>query len=103
MSGVQPDVSDLREYLGLENNPYPDEQLGSALDAALEMQRDRCVWDLYEAPLYEAALRRAARILAARGAPLGMMDLGEFGSTPLVRWDTQIEELEAEYRRGGFA
>lgn len=82
---------------------YPIEQAQEAIDSALQMQADRCVNDPYEPPLREAALRRGARILAGRGAPLGQMDLGEYGASPLMRWDAHIEELEAEYRRGGFA
>ena len=97
-----PTADDLAEYLALTGASYPPEQLEEAIDSALVMQEDACVVDPYTAPLREAALRRGARLLAGRGAPLGAMDLGEFGSSPLVRWDAHIEEFEKNYRRGGF-
>jgi len=99
---VPPTAADLGEYLALTGASYPTDQLQEAIDSALVMQQDACVIEPYTPPLREAALRRAARLLAGRGAPLGAMDLGEFGSSPLVRWDAHIEEFEKNYRLGGF-
>ena len=103
MYATPPTVDDLLEYLALTGANYPTEQAQEALDSALQMQAARCVNDPYEPPLREAALRRAARILVGRGAPLGQMDLGEYGASPLIGWDAHIEELEADYRLGAFA
>jgi hypothetical protein len=77
--------------------------LDDALAAALASQADRCVVDPYTAPLRSAALRRAAAILAATNAPLGVSDLGDLGSIPIPRFDTVTNTLEAPYLRPGFA
>lgn len=105
MVAIPPTVDDLLDYLALTGANYPLEQAQEALDAASEMQADMCVMDPYEPPLREAALRRAARLLVGRGAPLGVSDQAQYGAgaVPLLRWDAHIEELEREYRRGGFA
>lgn len=98
-----PVVADLLDYMGLDVNNYDPGQAQEALDAALDTQKFQCVVDPYEAPLREAALRRAAAILTGRGAPLGTIDAGAFGTTPLIRFDAHIERLEAQYRLGHFA
>lgn len=100
---LPPTPEDLQEYLALSGAQFPLDQVTEANATALEMQADRCDVSQYESPLREAALRRGARILMGRGAALGTMDLGEYGQTPLMRWDAFIEEQEAEYRLGGFA
>lgn len=93
---VPPTVDDLAGYLQMA---APTEDLADALEAALEAQAARCVTEPYTRGLYRAAMRRAARELAARGAPLGALDLGPMGSSPIARWDAVIEDLEAPYRR----
>jgi hypothetical protein len=98
-----PTVDDLLEYLALDAANYPLEQAQAAYDAALDAQFARCVTDPYTSSLAEALLRRGQRVLAARGAALGVTDLGQFGAQPLLRWDAMIDELEADYRKGGFA
>jgi hypothetical protein len=50
-----------------------------------------------------AGLRWAARYLAARGAPLGSVDLGEFGSAPLYSRDPEIAAVIAQYGRSPLA
>jgi hypothetical protein len=98
-----PTREDLLAYLG---NGYadPGTRLDDALAAAVAAQAERCVTDPYGAPLFTAALRRAAAILAATNAPLGVTDLGEYGgSVSIPRWDTITETLEAPYLRPRFA
>ncbi len=98
-----PTVDDLLDYLALTEATYPLDQAQDAYDAAFDAQFARCVTSPYTSALSEALLRRGQRILAARGAALGITDLGQFGSTPLLRWDALIDELEANYLKGGFA
>lgn len=98
-----PTVTDLLDYLALDNQNYDTAQAQSALAAALEIQSSLCVVAPYTAALHEAALRRAAALLSGRGAPLGQVDAGAFGQFPLIRYDAHIERLEADYRIGHFA
>lgn len=98
-----PTVQDLLDYLGLTTSNYDQVQAQEALTAALDVQQSLCNVDPYEQSLREAALRRAAAILAGRGAPLGTVDQGPFGTTNLLRYDAHIERLEADYRFGEFA
>lgn len=49
------------------------------------------------------ACRYAARYLAARGAPLGQVDLGEFGAAPLYARDPELQNVQALYGRAGIA
>jgi len=95
----RPTVEELLAYLDLTGDAYPPEQAQDALDAALEVQATVCRTDPYTVSLANAALRRAARSLAARGAPLGALDTGQFGQSPLPRWDAEIEAFEAARRR----
>jgi hypothetical protein len=97
-----PTRSDLLAYLGT-GYADPGTALDEALAAAIAAQESRCVVDPYTAPLRTACLRRAAAILAAANAPLGVTDLGEFGSAPIPRWDTITATLEAPYLRPAFA
>jgi hypothetical protein len=97
-----PVVGDLLAFLNLDPGYDPD-AAAEALAAALDLQRARCEVVPYCAPLREAALRRAAKILVARSAPLGQVDGGDFGAMFLPRWDALVEELEADYRQGSFA
>ena len=99
----QPDVAALLAYLQLDENNYDTADAQDALDAALEVQASLCVVDPYTTALAQAALRRAAALLTAKGAPLGQVDSGAFGSMPLIRYDAMIERLEAHYRKGPFA
>ena len=99
----RPTVSDLLDYLALDGATYDPDQAQAALDAAIEVQESLCEMEPYTASLHEAALRRAAAILAGRGAPLGQMDAGPFGQFPLIRYDAHIERLEADHRLGNFA
>lgn len=98
-----PVVQDLLDYLGLTTSNYDADEAQNALTAALDVQASLCEVDPYVATLREAALRRAAAILAGRGAPLGTVDQGPFGTTNLIRYDAHVERLEADRRLGEFA
>jgi hypothetical protein len=92
-----PTVADLAEYLGIEVADEPG--LESAVAYAVAAQATLCDVTTYTEALHYAALRRGARWLAARGAPLGVA-AGEYGAAPLYRWDAEIEAAEAPYRVG---
>lgn len=98
-----PSRDDLLAYLGAGFTD-PGTRLDDALAAAVEAQASRCVVDPYGAALFTACLRRAAAILAATNAPLGVTDLGDYGgSVSIPRWDTITESLEAPYLLPRFA
>jgi hypothetical protein len=97
-----PTRDDVLAYMGTGYRD-PGTTLDDALAAAVIAQRARCVTDPYGPDLFTAALRRTAAILAASNAPLGVADMGEFGSVNLPRWDAITEALEAPYLLPRFA
>lgn len=98
-----PDVADLLAHTSLTGANYSEAEAQAALDAASTEIEHLCVVQPYEAPLREATLRRATTILTARGAPLSQLDLGQFGMSPLLRYDPELGKLLAPYLRGAFA
>lgn len=98
---TEPTVDDLLDYAGIST--YDRDEAQSVLDAVLSAQAARCVTSPYVAPLRLAALRHATAVLTAKGAPLGVQDLGTFGGVTLPRFDSVVEDLEANYLRGAFA
>lgn len=101
---LPPTAEDLLDWLGLTASNYSLQDAEDAVATAVEEQAARCIIDPYTSSLREAALRRGARVLAGRGAPQGVINLGPMGGPmPIVRWDALIEEMEADYRRGGFS
>jgi hypothetical protein len=101
---ARPTTDDVVAWLGGQGVVGVDPAIiGLALDAALDEQAALCDTSRYTASLHQAALRRTARKLTARGAPLGTMDLGEFGTMILPRYDADIAQAEAAYRVGEFA
>ena len=100
---TRPDVDDLLDYLALTGDNYPAGQAQQALDTAATEIEALCVVEPFTAPLREAYLRRAATILTARGAPLGQLDTGAFGLSPLLRYDPELGKLLADRLRGNFA
>lgn len=95
-----PTSADVIAYMGVSPAQTPTDQVDEALEAQLEAQQRTCDVTAYGADLRRAAIRRAARSLAARSVPLGILsDLGEFGGAAQLRaWDAEIEQLEAPYR-----
>ena len=55
-------------------------------------------WALHPSPLREAVLRRVARNLAQRKVPLGIQE-GELGNLRVLGRDSEINRLEAPYRK----
>lgn len=97
-----PTRADLAEWLGVPDQGTPGDLWDLALQVAQEQQTARCVVRPYTPALHAAALRRAARFLAARGFPLGAADSGDLPMF-LPRWDAEIESYEADARLGPFA
>lgn len=101
----EPTAADVAAYLGI---PAPSVEvlaaLADAVAVAIEAQAAACVVDPYTEGLAYAATRRAARVYAARQAPLGQVNLGDdYGVVPLPRWDAEVRQAEAPYLRGSFA
>jgi hypothetical protein len=97
-----PTVEDLLVWMQLDPG-YEPPLAAEALAAALDLQRARCEVVPYTMDLREAALRRAAKILVARSAPLGQIDAGDFGQMFVPRWDALTEDLETNAKMGGIA
>lgn len=97
-----PDRAALFAWLRRSDDGAPGDVNDLALATALATQAAWCVVDPYTESLHAAALRRAARFLAARGIALGATDT-EYGQYSLRRWDAEIETYEAPRRTGGFA
>lgn len=99
-----PASADVAAYLSITN---PDEatlaEISVSVAVAVAEQAARCDVSDYSVDLWQAARRRAARDLAARGAVLGLVDIGELGAVRMSGWDARIEALEAPYRRAALA
>lgn len=97
-----PTRADLAEWLGVPDTGTPGDVWDLALQVAREQQTARCRVQPYTAGLHAAALRRAARVLAARGFALGAVDSGDLPMF-LPRWDAEIEAYEGDHRWGPVA
>lgn len=99
-----PTAEDVAAYLQLA---APDAatlaEIGVSLQVAIEQQAARCDVADYTMSLWQACRRRAARDLAARGAVLGLVDVGDLGAVRMSSWDAHIEALEGPYRLGAIA
>ena len=98
-----PTRADLFAWWGTADDGEPGDVFDLALSVALRTQAQRCQVGPYTPELHAAALRRAARFLAAKGLTLGASDAGDFGTVMIPRWDAEIESYEAAHRVGGFA
>jgi hypothetical protein len=94
-------LADVRAWIQVPATVLTDEQLELVAGAEQVQQAAYCHWD--EAAglpdtLYQAHLRRVARHVAAKGVPLGLIGLdAEYGTSRLVRWDAEIDRLEAPH------
>ena len=77
--------------------------LAAACATAVAMQASVVDTTDYPDPLHYAALRRAARWMAARSSPLGMIDLGDLGAMHVPQWDAEIQAAERPYLLETFA
>lgn len=96
-----PDVDTVRAWLGVADSAVTDLQLQAVMDAEASNQLKACrIVDPADRAddLCQAFLRRVARVLAARGVPLGVTS-GEQGPMRLASFDAEIERLEG-YDRG---
>lgn len=94
-----PSRSDLLEWLGqADPGTGPGDVYDLALETAIELQAVACSVMVYTGALHAAALRRAARFLAARGLALGRLDQGEFGPSFIPQWDAETDAYEGPYR-----
>lgn len=98
-----PTRADLFAWRGVADTGEPGDVYDLALSVALRLQSQRCRTGPYTPELHAAALRRAARFLAAKGLTLGASDAGDFGTMMIPRWDAEIEQYEMAHRFGGFA
>lgn len=103
-----PTVTEVREWLKLPAT-VPDEEIATVLSGELAAQFQVCrIADADDRSddLISAVYRRCAREWAARGAPLGLVGVGEeFGASGtglLTTFDGEIERLERPYRKFAF-
>ena len=97
-----PTRADLADWLGVPDTGTPGDGWDKALSVAREQQAQRCCMHPYSWGLHAAALRRAARLLAAQGFALGAVDSGDLPMF-LPKYDAEIEAYEADYRLGPIA
>lgn len=96
-----PDLAAVRSWIGVPATAMNDEQLQAVVDAEIASQGAVCDVDPAEvaADVSQAFLRRVARHVAARGVPLGLLNVdAEFGTSRLSKWDAEVERLEAPHR-----
>lgn len=99
-----PSLAEVRQWIGVPASAVSDEQLQRVYDAELEAQAEVCIIpaeaELYPAVAVEGLFRRVARVVAARGLPLGMMATeSEYGPARLPSTDAEIARTEATIRR----
>jgi hypothetical protein len=98
-----PSLAEVRQWIGVPTSALSDEQLQRVYDAELTAQASVCVIpddpDEYPAVAVEGLFRRVARVVAARGLPLGMMATeSEYGPARLPSTDAEIARTEATIR-----
>ena len=99
-TGGYPPLADIRAWIQVPATVLTDAQLEKVAGAEQDQQARYCTWDEAELPdsLSQAFLRRVARHVAARGVPLGLIGLdAEYGTSRLVRWDAEVDRLEAPH------
>lgn len=99
-----PDVDAVRAWCQCSDTAVTDEQLQQVIDAEAVNQTKACrMFDPADRDpdLIQALFRRVARVLAARGVPLGLTD-GEQGPARLTAFDGEIQRLEGFDRKFTF-
>jgi hypothetical protein len=89
----------VRAWLSLPTSSITDPQLELLLEVEEAAQAALCTIDPWSPPLTQALYRRCGRAVAATGAPLGIVDGGEYGTATVPRWDAEIERYEAPFRK----
>jgi hypothetical protein len=98
-----PSLAEVRQWIGVPVAALSDEQLQRVYDAEIAAQAAVCIIpddpDAYPAVAVEGLFRRVARVVAARGLPLGMMATeSEYGPARLPSTDAEITRTEATIR-----
>lgn len=96
-----PTLAEVRAWIQVPATVLTDPQLQQVIEAEGLNQRIACApmpASYYPPDLAQALLRRVARHVAARGVPLGLIGLdAEYGASRLVRWDAEVDRLEAPW------
>lgn len=95
-----PTLGEVRSYVVVSATSVDDTILGWVAAAEQAAQAAACepIPDMLPDDLHQAFMRRVARHLAARGVPLGLIGLdNEYGASRLVRWDAEVDRLEAPH------
>lgn len=94
-------LADVRGWVQVSVGALDDEQLSTVIMSETLIQAAYCDSpDPYPDSLLQALYRRVARVVAARGVPLGLAGVeSETGGTRLPSFDPEIERLEGPYRR----
>lgn len=108
---MYPTLEQIRNWLQVSVSALPDEQLAVIRDGEIADQLRVCrVEDDGEsdpaipAPLIEALYRRCARAVAARGVPLGYIQMEDgYGAQTMMRVDSEVQRLEGPWRKFNFA
>lgn len=112
-----PDVSVVRDWIGVSEAEISRDQLELIMNAEIELQLTYLTFNFPDPsdppePIVQALLRRCARVVAARGLPLGTMPpamsgvgapYGVGNPTHLARWDAEVEKFESPYKLPGIA
>lgn len=95
-----PTLADIRAWISVPATVLDDNALGWVAGAEQAAQASTCgtLPDPITDDLHQAFMRRVARHVAARGVPLGLIGLdSEYGASRLVRWDAEVDRLEAPH------
>jgi hypothetical protein len=95
-----PTLAEIRAWIGVPVTSMDDAALGWVAAAEQAAQAATCepLPDTLPDDLHQSFMRRVARHVAARGVPLGLIGLdSEYGASRLVRWDAEVDRLEAPH------
>lgn len=95
-----PTLAEIRTWTGIAATVLDDTAMGWVAGAEQTAQAATCapLPDLIGDDLHQSFMRRVARHCAARGVPLGLIGLdNEYGASRLVRWDAEVDRLEAPH------
>jgi hypothetical protein len=95
----EPTLPELKAWLRLDDT-IDDDALAEGLSSAIDYQtRYYRIVDAYPDDLRLAAMLRAARYLARRMSPEGLVGFGDFGPAQIATVDRDVRELEAPYAK----
>lgn len=95
-----PTIAEIRSWITVPSTVLDDTAMDWVAAAEQAAQTATCepVATPLPADLHQAFMRRVARHVAARGVPLGLIGLdSEYGASRLVRWDAEVDRLEAPH------